>query len=71
MKHRYISRFNLHLLVNSLVSQEFQSFIKWAYKDREEQLIWRKSLKVDALPEFAKLFKSSQSISRKNNNIQR
>ena len=69
MKHRYISRFNLHLLVNPLVSQEFQSIIKWAYKDREEQLIWRKSLKVDALSESAKLFKSSQSISRKNNSI--
>ena len=52
-------------LVNTLKNQEFLQFIKSVYTNREEVLISRKSLKVEALPEFAKLFKSSQSVSRK------
>ena len=51
--------------MNTLVDQEFQNLIKTAYKYREEVLILRKCLKIDALPKFAKLFKSSQSVSRK------
>ena len=46
-------------------NHEFLQFIKFTFTNREEILISRKILKVEALPEFEKLFKSSQSVSRK------
>ena len=64
-----MSTFKTSFVVNSFINEEFQSFIKLAYKNREDILIQRQSLNVDALPEFAKLFKTSQSFSSKISSI--
>ena len=48
--------------MNTLKNQEFLSFNNDAYTNRDETLIMSKSQKVEALPEFAKLFKSSKSV---------
>ena len=51
--------------VNTLCEDEFKVFIKKAYNNREEVLIKKKDLRVQAIHEFIHLFKKSSSVSRK------
>ena len=58
-------KFNWFCTVNYLIKDDFEQFIKNAYKNRETKVNLRRNLDVQALPEFVKLFKNSQSVSRK------
>ena len=64
LKYRYELLNNLSI-VNTCLEKEFAKFITYAYDEREKHLIKKNDLKMTALPEFVKLFKSSITISRK------
>lgn len=52
-------------LVNTLIPGDFEKFIKKAMQMKESYFINKKSLKVNAIPEFVNLFKNANFISCK------
>ena len=53
------SKFNKKFVVNSLIDDDFERFIKNAYKGSEVNVNLRRNLEVEVLPEFIKLFEIS------------
>ena len=52
-------------VVNTLIPDEFQLYVKGVLDSREKKMIKQKILGVSILPEFVKIFKESKSISCK------
>ena len=62
---RLPSREFLWNVLNTLIRNKFQAFIKFKLAKREKKMIDKRNLGVKILPEFIKIFKESKNISCK------
>ena len=51
------------ILVNSLIPDDFDVFVKKAMHEREEKYISKKSIRMNIKPEFVQLFRGAQTTS--------
>ena len=50
-------------VINTVVYDEFQLFIKNAMKNREKQLVIKRGFNIEAIPAIVVIFKNSQNVS--------
>ena len=62
---RLLNRVFLWNIINSLIPDEFDYFVKENLADREKKMIDKRRLAVTILPEFIKIFQESKNISCK------